>query len=86
MAEQHRVDDDPATGSGLDARETPGFQTLDLYGGYRLDNGFVIEFGVDNVFDHDYAEHLNTSNAFDVTQVQVDEPGRSFWLTGEIKF
>ncbi|VFN01625.1 MAG: iron complex outermembrane recepter protein [Candidatus Kentron sp. G] len=86
VAEQHRVDDDPATGSGLDARETPGFQTLDLYAGYRLSNGFSIKFGVDNVFDHDYAEHLNTSNAFDVTQVQVDEPGRSFWLTGEMKF
>ena len=27
-----------------------------------------------------YAQHLNRGNAFDPTQIQVNEPGRSAWL------
>lgn len=77
---QNRVDDDPLTGSGLDASETSGFAVLDLNGRYALAKRVDVKVGVDNVFDRTYAEHLNRSNDFDPTVVQINEPGRSVWL------
>ncbi len=85
-ARQTRVDSDPVTGSGLDVRQTPGFAVLDLYGKTRLGKRAELQLGIDNVFARTYAEHLNKANAFDVTQVQVNEPGRSLWIKGEVKF
>ena len=79
-ARQNRVDDDPNTGSGLDAGQTPGWAVLDLYGAYRFARGFQLRYGIDNAFDRRYAEHLNQANAFDPVQVQINEPGRSLWL------
>ena len=83
---QSRVDDNMITGSGLDARKTPGFAVADLYGSYTFDMGARIKLGVDNIFDKTYANHLNLSNAFDVDQVQVNEPGRSIWFTMDLTF
>ena len=83
---QSRVDDTTSIGSGLDTRKTPGFAVADLYGSYTFDMGTRIKFGVDNLFDKSYAKHLNLSNAFDVDQVQVKEPGRSIWVTMDITF
>ncbi|MDR4504856.1 MAG: TonB-dependent copper receptor [Candidatus Scalindua sp.] len=83
---QSRVDDDTLTGSGLDAGKTPGFSVFELYGSYTLPMGTKIKFGVDNLFDKTYAKHLNLSNAFDVDQVQVNEPGRSIWFTMDLTF
>ncbi|HEY9198984.1 MAG TPA: TonB-dependent copper receptor [Gammaproteobacteria bacterium] len=77
---QTRVDDDPLTGSGLDNGETSGFAVLDLNGRYALSKTVAVKYGVDNVFDRTYAEHLNRSNDFDPVQVQINEPGRSLWL------
>lgn len=86
VAQQTRVDDDPATGSGLDVGPTPGFTVYNLYARYTLDTDSQVHFGVDNVTDKTYAEHLNKANAFDVTQVQVNEPGRSYWARLNIVF
>jgi iron complex outermembrane receptor protein len=79
-AKQTRVDTDASTGSGLDVRKTPGYAVFDFYGSGKFAKGFTYRVGIDNVFDATYAEHLNKSNAFDATQVQVNEPGRSFWV------
>jgi len=83
-AKQTRVDDSTATGSGRDVGETDGYVTADLYGSRALYDNFELGLGVTNVFDKEYANHLNKSNAFDATEVQVNEPGRSFYvrLTG----
>lgn len=86
VARQNRVDSDPVTGSGLDVRQTPGFAVLDIYGKTRLSKQAEAKLGLDNVFARNYAEHLNKANAFDVTQIQVNEPGRSVWVKGEVKF
>lgn len=77
---QTYVDADPATGSGLDAGETPAHAVLDLSGRYALSRQISLKYGIDNVFDRAYAEHLNRSNDFDPLQVQINEPGRSLWL------
>lgn len=77
---QTRVDDDPATGSGLDAGEIPGYTIFDLLGTYSLSNGLQLHVGVENVLDKLYANHLNRGSVFDPEQVRVNEPGRTFWL------
>jgi len=82
-AKQTRVDTTSSTGipgDGLDVRETPGWATLNLYGSYEITEAVSISAGVDNLFDKNYAYHLNRANAFDPVQVQVNEPGRSAWV------
>lgn len=83
---QTRVDSDPATGSGLDAGETPGWVTQDLFVTVSLLEPFEIKAGITNLFDRSYAYHLNKANAFDPTQVQVNEPGRSFFVRVTAEF
>jgi len=86
---QTRVDTTSSTGvegEGLDVQETPGWGVLDLYGRYALNDNVSIDVGVDNVFDKNYPQHLNRANAFDPTQVQVNEPGRSAWLKVKATF
>lgn len=78
--QQSRVDDDPATGSGLDTGKTPGWAVLDLYASYDMNEAVSVDFGMDNVFDKNYYQHLNRSSAFDPVQVSVNEPGRSIWI------
>ena len=76
---QDRVDDSPLTGSGLDMGETPSYAVFDLLGSHALRSGIEIQIGVENVLDKLYADHLNRSNLFDVEQIRVNEPGRTFW-------
>ncbi len=83
---QTRVDSDTATGSGLDVRKTPGYVVPNLYASYYGLEPVEIRFGVDNLFDHSYANHMNRSNSFDTDQVQVKEPGRSFYLQVNASF
>ncbi len=79
---QSRADDDPATGSGLDARKTPGYGVLDVFA--RLSDPRLGKFGigVDNLLDKTWADHLNRANQdpFNPNPVQVNEPGRTLWV------
>ncbi len=79
-AQQNRVDDNPMTGSGLDAGPTPGWVVLDLAASVEIGAGFGLQAGVANVFDRTYANHLNRASAFDPAAVRVNEPGRTIWL------
>lgn len=79
-ARQDRVDDDPLLGSGLDAGPTPGWSVFDLYLSRDLGRDWQLRAGIDNLFDREYAQHLNRSSAFDVDQIRVDEPGRAVWI------
>lgn len=81
-ARQDRVEDDISTDSGLDAGKTPGWATLDLFGRYEGSRHLVVLAGVDNVFDRAYAYHVNAANSdpFNPGAVQVNEPGRQYWL------
>ncbi|MCG6118265.1 MAG: TonB-dependent receptor [Aquimonas sp.] len=84
---QSRVDDSAATGSGLDARATPGWAVLDV--GWSLERGaHRLRLGIDNVFDRAYAEHLNRSNQdpFNPEPIQVNEPGRSLQIGWQLRF
>jgi iron complex outermembrane receptor protein len=78
---QSRADDDPSTGSGLDARETPGHGVFDLFLRASLGRLGELGLGVDNLFDKTWADHLNRANQdpFNPDPVQVNEPGRTAW-------
>jgi iron complex outermembrane recepter protein len=46
----------------------------------------MLRFGVDNVTNKTYANHLSRSDVFDPALFQVDEPGRTFYLKYEMTF
>ena len=81
-ARQNRVEDDIFTDSGQDADKTPGWATLDLFGGYEAAEYVTVAAGVNNVFDRNYAYHVNAANMdpFNPTAIQVNEPGRAYWV------
>lgn len=68
VSEQRRADKE----FGEDT--TPGFVTADLYAGSRVGECCELRFGVSNIFDKDYHEHLTRENPF--TGAEVPEPGR----------
>ena len=85
---QNRVDEDPAVGSGLDARKTPGYGVVNLYAHRNVGSLGVVRLGVDNLFDRTYANHLNRANLdpFNPDPVQVNEPGRTLWMRYQMTF
>lgn len=78
--EQDRID--PSRDPGV----TPGYTTLDMFGSYKVSKNAVLLAGVDNVTNETYANHLSRSNTFDPALVQVNEPGRTFYLKLEARF
>jgi len=85
-AKQNRIDDNPLTGSGLDVGDTAGWAVVDVHGSYNINKQVTLNLGVDNLFDEEYAQHLNRSSAFDPLQVQVNEPGISAWVKLSARF
>lgn len=85
-ASANRVDANPATGSGLDAGQTPGWASVDVFGQYDVLEWASVELGVTNLFDADYAYHLNREDVFSGVSTQVDEPGRSGFVKLTAKF
>jgi iron complex outermembrane receptor protein len=87
-AKQKNVDDDPSTGSGLDAQKTPIFSVLDFYGILNLNKATTIKVGINNIFNKNYAYHVNRANVdpFNSEAVQVNEPGRAFWVNFVTQF
>lgn len=83
---QTRVDTDTATGSGRDVGKTAGYAVFDVEGTLTDFEPATLNFGITNVLDADYANHLNLSNAYDATEVQVEEPGRSFYVKLSVPF
>ena len=75
-----------------DLGETAGFGVLSLNGAYKLATKMVISFGVDNIFDKAYAEHVSKSGSGndsldpDERTFQVNEPGRSAWVKLDYQF
>lgn len=78
--EQTRID--PARDPGT----TSGYATFDLFGSYDITRTATLYAGIDNLTDKTYANHLSRANLFDPTVTQVNEPGRSFYVTIEASF
>ncbi|MGB5590343.1 MAG: TonB-dependent copper receptor [Gammaproteobacteria bacterium] len=78
---QSRADDNPASGSGLDPRETPGHAVFDIFAAVNLSGYGQLRLGVDNLLDKNWADHLSRANQdpFNPDPVQVNEPGLTAW-------
>jgi iron complex outermembrane receptor protein len=79
---------DIENGSGQDVQETPGWHVVNLYGSYDILDYVKLSFGIDNLMDETYAYHVNRANAdpFNPEALQVNEPGRLFWIKAGITF
>ena len=82
FAQQTRVDEQ------FDTQQTHGFAVLDLYSSIGLNKYMTLKFGLNNVFDRAYAYHVNRANVdpFNPEPIQVNEPGRSWWLNLGVTF
>ena len=85
-ANQYRADTSTATGTGLDAQETPGHAVLDIFASWKPLEALELKGGVSNLLDQTYASYLSRSNGFDPAVVQVNEPGRSFYVQAAVTF
>lgn len=77
-AEQDRV----ATSRG--EAPTDGYATVDLRFGWKLTELLMLRFGVQNLLDEFYVNHLSSKNPF--TGDQIPEPGRVLYLNFGVSF
>jgi iron complex outermembrane receptor protein len=89
VAKQTRVSKGQGTIAGLDHSDTAGFGTLAVNALYQLDNHSQLSFGLDNLFDKTYAEHLSkaavTIPGYPSIE-RINEPGRTIWLKYDYLF
>jgi iron complex outermembrane receptor protein len=82
VAKQTRTSVNQGNVVGKDFDNSTGFGVLSLYSGIRIMDGAELRFGIDNVFDHAYYEHLNKDGASGwgfAANERIYEPGRTFW-------
>lgn len=86
---QHRTAPMQGNIAGVDIGPAPGFVTVSLNGGWRINKHVTLSAGIDNLLNKTYAESVNRAGAsvpgYPVTR-RVNEPGRTFWLKGKITF
>jgi iron complex outermembrane receptor protein len=84
-AGQDRID--TAMLGATEVGKSVGYGVLDAYGRYNLSKSTKVRFGVDNVLDKAYAEHVSRRNLdLSGTIERVNEPGRTAWLKLETEF
>ena len=89
--DQNRVAVGQGNISGQDLGESAGFGTLAFNGGWKHGEHLRLSFGVENLFDRTYAEHISRSGAGNdipgsVPTFKVNEPGRNAWVKLEYLF
>ena len=86
VAKQNRYALNEGNIVGQDLGKSSGFGMFSVHGGYRWSKTTRFVFGVDNLFDKVYAEHLSKGGAalagYEQT-TRVHEPGRSLWLRAQ---
>ena len=86
VAEQDRIHAGYGNIVGQDrATATPGFATLALNGSYKAGKKSLISFGIDNVLDKNYYEHISRADSAvsgytTDTATAINEPGRFIWV------
>ncbi|MCY1269963.1 Colicin I receptor [compost metagenome] len=90
VAEQNRVAEGKGNVVGQDFDKSPGFGVFSLNGAYRVSEHVKLSAGIDNLFDKDYAEHLNLAGnagfGYPAEAVAIDEPGRTLWTRLDLSF
>jgi iron complex outermembrane receptor protein len=89
-ARQGRVSIGEGNVVGRDLGPAPGFGVFSVNGGYRFGPRAQLTAGIDNLFDRDYAEHLNLSGSADfgypADPVRIHEPGRTAWVRLDLAY
>lgn len=91
VARQGRVAEGQGNVVGYDFDESAGFAVFSLNGAYKLSKNFKVSAGVDNLFDKDYAEHLNLAGNAGFgypadNPESIHEPGRTLWTKVDFSF
>ncbi|SFC56644.1 TonB-dependent copper receptor [Pseudoalteromonas denitrificans] len=77
---------------GQDLGKTSGFGVLSINGAWVTAKDIKVSFGVDNLFDKNYAEHVSKSGGgndllpLEDRTIQVNEPGQNFWVKLDYQF
>lgn len=89
VAAQNRYTLNQGNVTSKDFGSTGGFGVLSLNGGYAVNKQVQLTFGVDNVLNKTYKEHLNLAGngAFGYpTNTAINEPGRTVWARVSLKY
>ncbi len=89
VAAQHRYASGSGNVVGKDFGPSSGFGTLAVNAGYRVNAQFKLVAGIDNLFGKTYSEHLNLAGNAGFgypAGVRINEPGRTLWIRGDVKF
>ena len=86
------ADDQARVNPDAGEQPTAGYAVFDLRGSWR-EGGLTLSLGVDNLFDHTYADFLNRNRATtdplatpDLVGEPLTEPGRNVWAAAEYRF
>ena len=75
------VDEQTRIAESFKEKETPGFATFDVSGGFKPIKGLTVGAAVLNIFDKAYYEHMNYSyKNSNLLSGRILEPGRNFTL------
>ena len=84
VAAQDRANPSMGNVVGRDLGPSSGFAVFSLNATYRLNDRLRLAAGIDNLFDRDYAEHLNLAGnsafGYPADPVRIHEPGRTAWI------
>ncbi|MBA5761471.1 TonB-dependent copper receptor [Vibrio sp. 404] len=92
VAKQDRVAIGQGNIVGQDLGENAGFGILSLNGAYQYDDQLQLSFGIDNLFDKEYSEHIskigsgNDALPIEDRTMKVNEPGRTLWAKLDFQF
>ncbi|GAB4261813.1 MAG: TonB-dependent copper receptor [Methylomicrobium sp.] len=89
VAEQTRIHSDYGNVLALDSTPTSGFMVSSLQLGYKPVEQVDVSFGIDNLFNKVYYEHLNRIGSATVAgpaPTKLVEPGRAFWARISVDF
>ena len=88
-AQMIAADNQPNFDEDVDVNEeTRGFAVINLFANWNPVDSVLIEAGVENLFDRQYAYHVNKASRdpFDPTAIRVFEPGRQAWVRARYTF
>lgn len=89
VAAQDRVAVDQGNIVGQDIGTSPAFDVLSLNASWAPTTSLRLSAGVDNLFDHTYAEHISRAGAAVAGFIQstrVNEPGRFAWVKCDYRY
>ncbi|MDR2400788.1 MAG: TonB-dependent copper receptor [Deferribacteraceae bacterium] len=89
VAPQNRIALEQGNIKGKDFNKSAGFGILSINGGIELLEFFTLSFGIDNILDQSYAEHLNNAGVASLgfmANEQITNLGRVYWTKLTVKY